>query len=329
MNKILAENLHNKGELCGSSYLNKALKSHLTERLQHEHYLDREGVTRESLIEKELVEFENNLKRTFNIANNNSTEDIWLQGLKDNEEKGFAHGSLLLSCDQIAGIFRPCLDAIAKLIKRQVKAAKQKKNLEVEQVVLIGGFAASPSLRSYLKDRLASIDIVCLKSPNIATAVAHGAVFRALDKEGGPRREILSSYGFLRREEYDPKGCPAHVGVNPVYQRLDGKRYINNCIHWLIKKGEVVPPKQKYSLDAYQIFRADGEMIVEEKLYVSDTSTESHYKLNHPNNEGAEVAGTLEVNLTSLKDENKIQLERGPNGLYYHVKFELVIEVDG
>ena len=97
MSEILAENLHNEGALCGSSYLNKALKSHLTERLQHEHYLDREGVTRESLIEKELVEFENNLKRTFNIANNNSTEDIWLQGLRDNEEKGFANGSLLLS----------------------------------------------------------------------------------------------------------------------------------------------------------------------------------------------------------------------------------------
>jgi hypothetical protein len=31
-----------------------------------------------------------------------------------------------------------------------------------------------------------------------------------------------------------------------VYQKLDGKRYINNCIHWLIKK--VKPPPSMFPL---------------------------------------------------------------------------------
>ena len=46
-------------------------------------------MTRESLIEIYLVEFENNLKRTFDVTKTKSPIEILLPGLKANEEKGF------------------------------------------------------------------------------------------------------------------------------------------------------------------------------------------------------------------------------------------------
>jgi len=75
-----------------------------------------------------------------------------------------------------------------------------------------------------------------IQSPR-ETAVALGAVLRALNKEHGPRRITRSSYGCLRTEEYDPETYPAHArrGIRPTTDKLDGKKYIRNAILWLVK----------------------------------------------------------------------------------------------
>ena len=67
------------------------------------------------------------------------------------------------------------------------------------------------------------------------TAVSLGAVRRALNKEGGPKRISRSSYGFLRAEEYDKENTPAHTGIRPRIDNVDGKKYVRNTILWLMK----------------------------------------------------------------------------------------------
>jgi hypothetical protein len=67
------------------------------------------------------------------------------------------------------------------------------------------------------------------------TAVALGAIRRALNKEGGPRRISRSSYGFLRAEEYDKENIPAHAKVKPRIDNVDGKKYVRDTILWLMK----------------------------------------------------------------------------------------------
>lgn len=69
----------------------------------------------------------------------------------------------------------------------------------------------------------------------MSTAVAHGAVFRAMNKEEGPERRLLSSYGFLLIEEYHP-GLRGHQAASPRPNHLDGKKYVHDCLRWLIKK---------------------------------------------------------------------------------------------
>jgi hypothetical protein len=73
------------------------------------------------------------------------------------------------------------------------------------------------------------------------TAVASGAVLRALNRADGPTRVIQSSYGFLRNEPWAPDRIDAHRHSNP--QRADpndGDRYVKNTIYWVVKK--VSPP---------------------------------------------------------------------------------------
>ena len=64
--------------------------------------------------------------------------------------------------------------------------------------------------------------------------VSHGAVFRAFNKSDGPKRIVQSNFGFLQLELYN-KRQPAHRGVSPIFNTIDGKRYVR-VLDWVIKK---------------------------------------------------------------------------------------------
>ena len=66
------------------------------------------------------------------------------------------------------------------------------------------------------------------------TAVASGAVLRALNKEQGPSRQARSSYGILRSELFNKE--VHHKDLKPVWDDVDGMRYIKNTIDWILKK---------------------------------------------------------------------------------------------
>jgi hypothetical protein len=78
--------------------------------------------------------------------------------------------------------------------------------------------------------------IQALTTTDSETAVASGAVLRALQKENGPTRIIQSSYGFLRTEPREPHVFPEYENVCPWLDRLDGNYYVKNTLDWLIKK---------------------------------------------------------------------------------------------
>ena len=87
---------------------------------------------------------------------------------------------------------------------------------------------------------LFSLKFSLIRSPR-GTAVAHGAVLRALRKEDGPARIVQSSYGFLRTEPHEPEEWEAHKNVRAWYDKVDGQMYVKNTIDWLIKKVSHVP----------------------------------------------------------------------------------------
>ena len=107
-------------------------------------------------------------------------------------------------------------------------------------MLLIGGFASSTSLRHVLRKELDRLKcgirlIRPMEASQCETAISAGAVYRALNKQNGPVRESLSSYGFLQDEEFDP-ALDAHKGKKVIFDPLDKKEYIDRCINWLIKK---------------------------------------------------------------------------------------------
>lgn len=74
-----------QGGLCGSSYLNEAFQKHLRSRLKGEDYLEVNGLTIESIIDSQVITFENQMKRSVNVvASNIPSEIIYIQGLLAN-----------------------------------------------------------------------------------------------------------------------------------------------------------------------------------------------------------------------------------------------------
>ena len=126
----------------------------------------------------------------------------------------------------------------------------------------MGGFGTSVSLKRYLKNRLEAFcqanncsatlmnpgqgfvfpprtslftPLILMHRFGITNAVANGAVFRALNKDGGPERMAHASYGIQRTEPYMQHPAE-HEGVKPSYDRLDGFAYITKTVDWVLKK---------------------------------------------------------------------------------------------
>ncbi|KAK2601848.1 hypothetical protein QQS21_004631 [Conoideocrella luteorostrata] len=113
-----------------------------------------------------------------------------------------------------------------------------------QKIVLIGGFAMSKSLRTYIQTRLTHFNsqnnsqvLAVFPEKHTVTAVASGAVLRALNKEQGPQRKARSSYGILRAEPFGT--CDEHKGLRPSYDRHDGHAYIRNTIDWVLKRASI------------------------------------------------------------------------------------------
>jgi hypothetical protein len=85
------------------------------------------------------------------------------------------------------------------------------------------------------------------------TAVAHGAVLRALRKEDGPARIVQSSYGFLRTEPHEPEVWEAHKNIRAWYDKVDGQMYVKDTIDWLIKKVRRIHVKSSCVHGSYRL----------------------------------------------------------------------------
>jgi len=130
-------------------------------------------------------------------------------------------------------------------------------------VFLLGGFAGSPSLieamRRGLDQYAKKEDIPTIKliedakkrhvhlnipnrthdlMPKSNAAVSSGAVLRASNKKDGPRRFAHSSYGFLRREPYEPQQFPAHSRSMARVDIDDGEKYVD-VINYFMRKASL------------------------------------------------------------------------------------------
>ncbi|TGO49691.1 hypothetical protein BCON_0203g00020 [Botryotinia convoluta] len=342
--RLKDEKIQPIGDNCGSSYLNDGYRDMLLNRFQDEDYLFKNGDTLESIVNRLIPDFENEYKRRVNVMKR-CGHRVYIAGLRGDErmnrvgpaEKRFEANYLRMTLSDYKEIFDPLLKRVSNLLKNQIGQAVEK-NLVVKKVFLVGG---SPSLRSYLKNWLAgkfveltfNIELVADRHKCI-TAVASGAVLRALDKKNGPERISQSSYGFLRHEPWQPRLYLGHERTRPDESELDGEKYVATIDYFMVKGNSIRPDHQFSPFPTYHTFPIDEKkFLCEEVLYVSDTATESHYSRRNLKNADAQIAGRIIVDMTFLRDKGiitPVYPEEGMGGKeHYRVEYELVAKVEG
>ncbi|KAF2103519.1 hypothetical protein NA57DRAFT_32622 [Rhizodiscina lignyota] len=279
------------GRLCGSSYLNENMRKLAMTRLEGERgsLQEKNSTTLRGLIESHVIrDFETRTKRQFDPDND----------------------------DEIMSVFEPVLNDVTSLLEEQIRLCADK-NKHIDKVVLIGGFAESRALRKAVRSKLQELEnpyghiqLIIREDGISSTAVATGAVMRALNKTDGPKRQSMSSYG-IKRDEAWRRNWVAHQKQKKfaTRDRLDGIVYIKNTIDWR------------------------KSWVCVEVLYVSDSSTESNYQVTHKKNKGScERAGRIEVDMYFLKEQGMVELIQPPKGRghdHYQVDFDIIIEVNG
>ncbi|PGH26778.1 hypothetical protein AJ80_01543 [Polytolypa hystricis UAMH7299] len=324
------------GSDCGSTYINQAFGNEVRKMLKDEKYFFEHPHMREELIEKNIMlPFEYEVKKNFDISKGlDGNDQISVNGLKERGAKPQLSTLLSIPRKTIAKCFNHSLQGIKDLVGQQLAAAGRKK---VQRLLLVGGFAASPSLRHALRTTFPLLELIY---PNkldmeMGYVVSRGTVYRALDKTNGPNRQIMASYGFLQIEDYDER-MPAHRRYNPEYRNLDGKAYIDDCINWLIKKDRGLP-NAPVTTRNYQLFKKNERLEIRQRVYFTDGPVRDHHTVDDDVNKGAVLAGRLVVDLNRLKESGLIQPKKAvdvdpddPNSSeYYEVHYDLVMEVQG
>jgi hypothetical protein len=140
-------------------------------------------------------------------------------------------------------IFQTPLETIDNLMKDQIHYA-MRDCIQIDKIVLSGGFGDSPALRERLTKSLKAINekgnmhikLIFRKKNAGAAGVAKGALMRAMNKDNGPKRTPVQSIGILHHVRDDPR-YPKEVlnqGKWEHHEETDDW-YIMNTIEWLIK----------------------------------------------------------------------------------------------
>lgn len=226
-----------KGVSCGASLLNENFHKLLETRLDGA--TSRLDMAMSKQITSTVVDWENGSKRHIDVTDKTAKLDpVYIPGLVEDGSRGIGSNHLKVSYPEMKNVFKGCLRKTADLLREQLRSAKEA-GFAVQKVVLVGGFGHSPSLENHLKGVLAGErnslrQPIKLMLPNyVDSAVARGAVLRALNKENGPTRISRTSYGIIFDDLFD-RSLPEHQGLKGRTDPIDGELYIKNTIHWQI-----------------------------------------------------------------------------------------------
>ncbi|KAH7083967.1 hypothetical protein FB567DRAFT_581428 [Paraphoma chrysanthemicola] len=311
--RLLAEVVAPDSKMRGSSFINQKFERKLEKILREESYLFNNGRTLKSIVQSRTATFENKDKRRIDITNRKTLPmAVRVDYLRENRSKGFYQNIVQFPLQTIKKFFAAPLRGVEEVLDSQLERAKNA-GCRVEKIILTGGFGQSPSLKSHLENYLAKKlyaigdrpKLIVPRSPS--TTVARGAVLRALNKKDGPARITQCSYGFLSSMPYEPEEFDAHKGTKCRINAADGERYVDGVIKWVIQAGQQVENLQAFTFPVMHTFAITRKrLLCSEQLWMSDKSHPLHYRKSHTLNKGAEQVGSIEVDMSFLKDQGRI-----------------------
>ncbi|KAI5794262.1 hypothetical protein DFH27DRAFT_127268 [Peziza echinospora] len=279
------------GGLCGSTTLNGNFEELVKARMGLRGFENLEPHARRVT----LNHFDQYLKVKFTDVPNEGDDDdedededekffCPVPGAPDDRTRGIKGGFLVISKEEMKGIFLPIFGQIEALINNQVKTAEKRSNRSVTGILLVGGFGSSEYLHGHLSSRIRSREgslIKILQPPDAWTAIVRGAVIDTLSlhqssQKGASDTAMIRSriarfsYGTTIHELFDPK---VHQVKNRFYCKLRGQYRANNCMNWLVKKGHEIPSREPIRKDVQLTREFTQALEYQEKVFCSSENS--------------------------------------------------------
>ncbi|TLD31277.1 hypothetical protein PspLS_02168 [Pyricularia sp. CBS 133598] len=240
--------------------------------------------------------------------------------------------AVLLTTDDMKGLFDPVIDKICALISDQITKAQEDVEEDVKskkmKVILVGGFASSPYLCERLEVFLENRDATLATPMKDAwSAIARGAVIRGLEGEIVKQRKCRRHYGieFARpyKHQYD-KGY--NRSLRRTYMdHFQGKRILTGFLAWKVdKQGSVVTGQTELQLNLTETLK-EGDRLELNELNLFACGADSP-----PENiegTGVEKVGCVTYTLEDL-DMSQLRCKIGYDGIRrYEADLTLVIRM--
>ncbi|KAK7947039.1 uncharacterized protein PG986_011360 [Apiospora aurea] len=346
--RLAREDATPTGDLCGSNILNGMFYKHVLRRLQAgATYLEeKRGKTLQKIAQEVTWEQFEQRKRGFNAFEEFPRPQLFkCEGLVPDTEHKFGRNVIRIDHGDISMMFVSCLEKVWALTEAQLTMARER-DRPIKYIIMLGGFSRSESYQIRLKKGVADynaqykpqIELLGQGQPieSSPTAIAQGAVLRALNKTSEPARTLPSSYGILRHIEDhedspDYKYLPAKSNRGrSKFTYLDGKWWFFDRIIWFAQKGDDIGTNWTYSISSDHVFvNSEARLLCEELIFISDTTMESGYLREGRKNRGARCIGKIVADMTSLRDERLILPEQNGRKQCWRVSIELVVRIKG
>ncbi|KAF8448441.1 hypothetical protein BGX38DRAFT_1142745 [Terfezia claveryi] len=243
------------GGLCGSTALNRRFEALVKERLGTTEWEKMGTVARFNT----MRHFDTFLKPEFCPSETPDLDDdefdvesfyCPVPGVPNDPGKGIHRGQLVLTTEEMTGIFEPTFVEITSLVQQQITAAETKTGAPITGVLLVGGFGSSPYLFKYLSTKLKRSDgipVKVLQPPDAWISIALGAVQYGLSMRQVREGILPSGSGIvgsrIARFSYGVSaGEPFIPGLHPsnkmYYSPLTGGFWCRGRMQWFVKKNE-------------------------------------------------------------------------------------------
>ncbi|KAF9806676.1 hypothetical protein IEO21_08594 [Rhodonia placenta] len=235
----------------GSTVVNRRADKLLKEKLTGSRFYDLEY--RNAMLDN----FETTTKPTF--RDSKKTSFIRFGGPRDTDEKlNIKRGVLSLSGSEMESLFQPSINAIRTAINGQLAQV----NAESSTILLVGGFATSPFLRSQLQNhaRIKGLRLFCPEGQT-SKAVAEGALLFYLDNMVRAR-VARHAYGTRYRIYYDARQPDHNKRKKTIVRDLEGKFVVPKAFAMIIPKGKVVSEQEEFSYHLSWTTRNQDDFIV-------------------------------------------------------------------
>ena len=250
------------GALCGSSFLNHRFQEDLRNKFSSDRFWE------DDILDEAMERFERVIKRNFTGA---GTEEfnVPVVGLRDDERRGVRRGRLRVTGDEVATLFKPVVEEVLALVKKQMHATEQ----PLSAILLMGGFGQSHYLRSQIQAAVGNVRV--MQSPQSWTAVVRGALILGLASTlpdgAGVRisaRKARKHYGIPLYKTFDP----AIDDANCKYWSPYNDCYVVDYIDWFIKKNETVQEQKPHLKKYFKTYATSEGRPLTEKITIYSCS---------------------------------------------------------